>query len=68
MFLDCPTKEKFVVNAIRQLVLDGQGSSYEMVNFLVNASSMEKAKELITQYIRNNVIFTRHKMPSRFFV
>lgn len=49
-------KEKFVVNAIRQLVINKQESSCEFVNFLVNASSMEQAKAMIENHIKSHQI------------
>lgn len=47
-------KERFVVNAIRQLVFDKQETSCEFVNFLVNATSMEQAKEMVEIHMKSN--------------
>lgn len=49
-------KEKFVVNAIRQLVINDEESTCEFVNFLVNAHSIEQAKAMIETHLKSNQI------------
>ena len=60
-------KEKFVVNAIRQLVINKQESSCEFVNFLVNASSMEQAKEMIENHMKSNQMIQTNSSGAKFY-
>lgn len=45
-------KQKFVVNAIRQLILNGTQRNCELVNFLVSATSIEEAEKLVENTIK----------------
>lgn len=47
-------QEKFVVNAIRQLVVNDKESYCELVSFLVDATSIEQAQQTIEEYLRSN--------------
>lgn len=47
-------EQKFVVNAVRQLELDGKNIYCELVNFLVIATSIENAEQLIEKHLKGN--------------
>lgn len=47
-------QEKFVVNAIRQLVVNDKESYCELVSFLVDATSIEQAQQSIEEHLRSN--------------
>lgn len=61
------TTEKFVVNAVRQLVIDERKSDFEWVNFLVNATSMAQASELIEKHLKSHEIPIVNSSGQTFF-
>lgn len=46
--------EKFVVNAIRQLIVDNNERYCELVTFLVHSTSMEQAQNIIENHLKLN--------------